>query len=216
MVNRSGPTNWARTYTDRVAARRPSFLATWLWSATTISRPVFLLRLIGGRERKSGRNLAKANERVMRRRVCFARLPGRNSLYFRTALKESLESIRSPAPSCGTLMCLERILSGPWVHPIQFGDMILANSGGLGGEKNAVAVRIETSETKSKATEAYRFRNSKSPHVPSLIVYDGRLFLWTDQGIVVCADAKIRKAVVAGPGRRQLFQLARLYQWLAV
>ena len=77
--------------------------------------------------------------------------------------------------------------------PIQFGDLILANSGGLGGEKNAVAVRIETSKTESKATEAYRFRNSKSPHVPSLIVYDGRLFLWTDQGIVVCADAESGK-----------------------
>jgi len=77
--------------------------------------------------------------------------------------------------------------------PIQFGDLILANSGGLGGEKNSVAVRIETSGTRSKATEAYRFRNSQSPHVPSLIVYDGRLFLWTDQGIVVCADAKSGK-----------------------
>jgi outer membrane protein assembly factor BamB len=73
--------------------------------------------------------------------------------------------------------------------PIQFGDLILANSGGVGGEKNAVAVRIETDGTQFKATEAYRFRNSRSPHVPSLIVYDGRLFLWTDQGIVVCADA---------------------------
>jgi outer membrane protein assembly factor BamB len=77
--------------------------------------------------------------------------------------------------------------------PIQFGDLILANSGGLGGEKNSVAVRIERSGTKSEATEAYRFRNSQSPHVPSLIVYDGRLFLWTDQGIVVCADAKTGK-----------------------
>ena len=77
--------------------------------------------------------------------------------------------------------------------PIQFGDLVLANSGGLGGEKNSVAVKIETSGTKSKATEAYRFRNSKSPHVPSLIVCNGRLFLWTDQGVVVCADAKSGK-----------------------
>lgn len=74
--------------------------------------------------------------------------------------------------------------------PIQFGDLILANSGGLGGEKNSVAVRIKKSGAKTIATEAYRFRNSQSPHVPSLIVYSGRLFLWTDQGIVICADAK--------------------------
>lgn len=77
--------------------------------------------------------------------------------------------------------------------PIQFENLILANSGGVGGDKNSVAVRIETSGTKFEATEAYRFRNSKSPHVPSLIVYDGRLFLWTDQGIVVCAEAKSGK-----------------------
>lgn len=77
--------------------------------------------------------------------------------------------------------------------PIQFGDLILANSGGLGGEKNSVAVRIKTSGTKSEATEAYRFRNSQSPHVPSLLVYDERLFLWTDQGIVICADANSGK-----------------------
>lgn len=77
--------------------------------------------------------------------------------------------------------------------PIQFGDLIIANSGGPGGKRNAVAVRIDGAGPKSSATEAYRFENSQAPHVPSTIVYDGRLFLWTDQGIVVCGDAKTGK-----------------------
>ena len=41
---------------------------------------------------------------------------------FATALKASLESIPSPARSCGTLMYLERILSGRSVH--QFSSVI--------------------------------------------------------------------------------------------
>lgn len=77
--------------------------------------------------------------------------------------------------------------------PVQFGDLIIANSGGVGGEKNAVAVRITTDGAKAVAKEAYRFQNSVAPHVPSPIVFDGKLFLWTDQGIVLCADAATGK-----------------------
>lgn len=79
--------------------------------------------------------------------------------------------------------------------PVQFGDLVIANSGGVGGEKNAVAVRVSTDGATVAAKEAYRFKNSQAPHVPSPIVHNGRLFLWTDQGIVVCADAETGKKI---------------------
>ena len=50
-----------------------------------------------------------------------------------------------------------------------------------------VAIRIDESGAETEATEAYRVVRS-SPHVPSPLALDGRLYLWNDGGIVTCCD----------------------------
>jgi outer membrane protein assembly factor BamB len=68
------------------------------------------------------------------------------------------------------------------------------SSGAAGGKRNVVAVRplskpkvIE--ETTVTAEEAYRLFKS-SPHVPTPIIYQGRLYLWEDKGVVTAHDAR--------------------------
>ena len=61
----------------------------------------------------------------------------------------------------------------------------------LAARRTLLPSELKGMEPEFEATEAYRFRNSQSPHVPSLIVYDGTAgFCGLIQGIVVCADAK--------------------------
>ena len=70
--------------------------------------------------------------------------------------------------------------------PIVVDDVIVANSGALVGDKNVVAVRPNPAG--DKADEIYRISRN-SPHVTTVLAYDGLLFLWSDQGIVTCVEA---------------------------
>ncbi len=74
--------------------------------------------------------------------------------------------------------------------PIVYGDLVIAGSGGVGGERKIVAV--EVAEGAGAATEKYRVTR-QAPHVPTpLIVGDG-LYLWSDSGIVTRCDAATGK-----------------------
>lgn len=71
--------------------------------------------------------------------------------------------------------------------PIVAGDLIIANSGALTGDKNVVAVRPSGNGTEPEVEEVYRVTKS-APHVPTTLAFDKWLFLWNDNGIVTCLD----------------------------
>jgi outer membrane protein assembly factor BamB len=68
--------------------------------------------------------------------------------------------------------------------PIVAGDLILGTCGWLGVRQEVVAVRPEPGE---QAREVYRITRS-APLCTTPLVKDELLFLWSDQGIVTCAD----------------------------
>jgi len=76
--------------------------------------------------------------------------------------------------------------------PVIAGDLIIGTSGFATAEKNVVAIRPAASRSDDpsdeSAKEAYRISKT-APHVPTPLVKDDRLYLWTDRGIVTCANA---------------------------
>ncbi|MCG8583920.1 MAG: PQQ-binding-like beta-propeller repeat protein, partial [Pirellulales bacterium] len=75
--------------------------------------------------------------------------------------------------------------------PVVVGDLVIGSSGFTTAEKNVVAVR--PSADGSKAKEVYRVSKTV-PHIPTPLIYNGLMFLWTDRGgIVSCYDAKTGK-----------------------
>ena len=78
--------------------------------------------------------------------------------------------------------------------PVVWKDLVVANSGALNGGKNAVVVRPSTSGKKHGVKEVYRISRS-APHVPSPLVFDGRLFLWSDLGVVTCARVETGEVI---------------------
>lgn len=69
--------------------------------------------------------------------------------------------------------------------PVIAGDLVIAGSGAVGGDRQIVAVAVDDD---NEASEAYRLIR-QSPHVPTPLVMGDRLFLWNDGGIVTCCDA---------------------------
>lgn len=77
----------------------------------------------------------------------------------------------------------DRTVSSPQL----FGDLVFGSFGkGLSGQR-LVAVRPEKPGSRTGEL-VYDIRRSV-PLVPSFVVKDGLLFLWTDNGVVTCADA---------------------------
>lgn len=71
--------------------------------------------------------------------------------------------------------------------PVVTDELVMATSGGVGGERQLVAVRPVNTGSTVDTTEAWR-TNKQTPHVPTPVVYKDWLFLWSDQGIVSCLD----------------------------
>ena len=69
--------------------------------------------------------------------------------------------------------------------PVLSGDLVIAGSGAVGGDRQIVAVKVSGDQ----ATEAYRLVR-QSPHVPTPLVIGDRLFLWNDGGIATCCDVE--------------------------
>ncbi|HIA20577.1 MAG TPA: hypothetical protein EYN70_14365, partial [Planctomycetaceae bacterium] len=61
-------------------------------------------------------------------------------------------------------------------------------------EKNIVAVRPVVSATGVTAEEVYRVTKT-APHVPTPLIFDRWMFLWTDRGIVSCVDHQTGKLI---------------------
>jgi outer membrane protein assembly factor BamB len=72
--------------------------------------------------------------------------------------------------------------------PVVAGDLALATCGWLGVRQEVVAVRLGPDD-KARGTEAYRLDRSAPLCTTPLVVGD-LLFLWSDGGVVTCADVK--------------------------
>jgi len=71
--------------------------------------------------------------------------------------------------------------------PIVAGDLVLGTCGWLGVRQEVVAVRPPSGADKAQATEVYRIDRS-APLCTTPLVQGDLLFLWSDGGIVTCAD----------------------------
>lgn len=71
--------------------------------------------------------------------------------------------------------------------PVVSGNLIVAGSGAVGGDRQIVVIRVDESGPKPQVEEAYR-QIRQSPHVPSPLIVGDRLYLWNDGGIATCCD----------------------------
>lgn len=67
--------------------------------------------------------------------------------------------------------------------PIIVGDVIFGTCGFATGDKHCVAVKPGDAGDKIEVKELFRIEKT-APHLPTPIAFNGRLFLWTEKGIV--------------------------------
>lgn len=70
--------------------------------------------------------------------------------------------------------------------PVFTDELVMASSGGVGGETQLVAIKPGAAMD-GKATEAWR-TNKQTPHVPTPLIYKDWVFLWSDKGIASCLN----------------------------
>ncbi|MFN4258800.1 MAG: PQQ-binding-like beta-propeller repeat protein [Gemmataceae bacterium] len=73
--------------------------------------------------------------------------------------------------------------------PIVTGNLVLGTCGWLGVKKEVIAVDPSQRGPDGQGKPVYRIERS-APLVPTPLVVDDLLFLWADEGIVTCADAR--------------------------
>jgi outer membrane protein assembly factor BamB len=73
--------------------------------------------------------------------------------------------------------------------PVVAGNLILGSCGSGGGGNFVVAVRPGDKGANRPPEVAYTLKRSAS-YVPTSVFVDGRLFVWSDSGIVSCLDAE--------------------------
>ncbi len=72
--------------------------------------------------------------------------------------------------------------------PVIAGDLIMGSCGSGGGGNYVIAIRPGDTANGQKPERAYEIRRSAA-YVPTSVYVDGRLFLWSDAGIVSCVNA---------------------------
>ena len=73
--------------------------------------------------------------------------------------------------------------------PVIAGDRVFVSSGQGGGGKKALVVKSPSGK-RSKGVEPEWVETRGLPYVPTPVVRDGRLYVWTDSGILNCIDLK--------------------------
>ena len=76
--------------------------------------------------------------------------------------------------------------------PVVAGDLILGTCGWLGVRQEVVVVQPKAGDEKAKAVEVYRIDRS-APLCTTPLVHGELLFLWSDGGMVTCADLRTGK-----------------------
>ena len=69
--------------------------------------------------------------------------------------------------------------------PVFVGDVLFCSAGSGGGGKESIALRVPSDGSAPKAEPVWKLTRSL-PYVPTGVVKDGLLFLWSDGGIVSC------------------------------
>lgn len=87
----------------------------------------------------------------------------------------------------------QRAIGSPQIYQ----DLVIGSSGFTSTEKNVVAVRTQKTASGVQAKEAYRVSKA-APHVPTPLIYEDRMYLWSDNGIVSCVEAGTGKPVWMG------------------
>jgi outer membrane protein assembly factor BamB len=72
--------------------------------------------------------------------------------------------------------------------PVLAGDLVLGVCGWLGHGNEVIAVRPPKNGDSKQAEQVYRMHRN-APLCTTPLVKDGLLFLWSDAGVVTCADA---------------------------
>ena len=73
--------------------------------------------------------------------------------------------------------------------PVIAGDLVIGTCGFVTAQKHVVAVRPGDSGKADDVDEVFRIERAV-PHVPTALAHKGRLYLWSDKGIVTCVNWK--------------------------
>jgi outer membrane protein assembly factor BamB len=122
---------------------------------------------------------------------CLYQLPGGPAQAIFTSYEHGVSSID---PRTGKInweldVFDKRHIETPIGSPVVAGDLILATCGWLGVRQEVVAVKAPPPGPPSPAQKLYCLDRS-APLCTTPLVKDGLVFLWSDRGIVTCADAR--------------------------
>ncbi len=78
--------------------------------------------------------------------------------------------------------------------PVVAGDLIIGTCGFVTAQKHAVAVRPGDSGQPDDVEEVFRIERNV-PHIPTVIVHNDRLYMWSDKGIVGCYELQTGKSI---------------------
>ena len=78
--------------------------------------------------------------------------------------------------------------------PVTSDGLIYGTCGYTGGKKLLVALDPSAKTESGEVKELFRSERNTT-HMPSTLVFNGRVFNWTDSGVIVCLDAKTGKTV---------------------
>jgi outer membrane protein assembly factor BamB len=78
--------------------------------------------------------------------------------------------------------------------PFTDGKLIYGTCGFVGGKKLLLALKPQTGGGNAEPDVAFKIERNVN-HMPTALVHDGLLFMWSDAGIVVCAAADTGKTI---------------------
>lgn len=115
---------------------------------------------------------------------CVYQVPGRPAELIFTEWKHGITGI---APLTGQVRwaidCFGKETERAITSPIIAGDVIFGTCGFVTSDKHCVAVKPNDADGKVQVKELFRVEKT-APHLPTPIAFNGRLFLWTEKGIV--------------------------------
>lgn len=120
---------------------------------------------------------------------CVYQPPGRSAELIFTSYEHGITSIDPKTGRVNWELDIfdKRHVETPIGSPVVAGELILATCGWLGVRQEVVAVRGP--EQDAPAREVYRITRS-APLCTTPLVKDDLLFLWSDEGVVTCADVR--------------------------
>jgi outer membrane protein assembly factor BamB len=127
---------------------------------------------------------ARRSKRAGYSTPCVYRVPGRQDELIFTEWQHGITGLD---PQTGNVRweidCFGKQTERAIASPLVVGEVIFGTCGFVTSDKHCVAVRPSESGGKSHVKELFRIEKA-APHLPTPLAYNGRLFLWTEKGIV--------------------------------